>query len=125
MSSERPKWLVSHPSDQIFKFYHADKNVGQIWYRLVNGVYEIDYIEVIEEYRGQGYGIELLLAFKSFCQKSQASEIWLEVSDKNKIAIRAYVKAGFIQVGLRPQYYSDGSNAITMSLSLDSNSSVD
>jgi ribosomal protein S18 acetylase RimI-like enzyme len=38
--------------------------------------------------------------------------IWLEVHAQNKPAISAYLRAGFIQSGLRKSYYQDGQAAL-------------
>ncbi len=45
-------------------------------------------------------------------------EIWLEVHESNVPARNLYKKSGFVEVGSRPKYYSDGGNAILCSFFL-------
>jgi len=42
--------------------------------------------------------------------------IWLEVSSRNKKAIRFYEKRGFLLQDIRKGYYRDGSDALVMRL---------
>lgn len=48
----------------------------------------------------------------------QKEEIWLEVHESNVPARNLYKKSGFVEVGSRPKYYSDGGNAILCSFFL-------
>ncbi len=45
-------------------------------------------------------------------------EIWLEVHESNLAARNLYKNSGFVEVGSRPKYYSDGGNAILCSFFL-------
>lgn len=118
ISHQRPTWLDQHPKDLIFD-HHLDSGLllGQVWYRPIDSGFEIDYIEISQTFKGQGLSINILQAFIDFCfSQKEDPEIWLEVSEENKPAIQLYLKAGFKKVGLRKQYYQDGSDAILMSL---------
>ena len=44
----------------------------------------------------------------------RAVKITLEVKESNTPAIKLYMKNGFIPVGVKPNYYHDGSDAIYM-----------
>ena len=44
----------------------------------------------------------------------KAAKITLEVKESNTPAIKLYMKNGFIPVGVKPNYYHDGSDAIYM-----------
>lgn len=46
---------------------------------------------------------------------SQRREIWIEVHENNHPARSLYEKLGFLQVGKRPRYYSDGGAGILYS----------
>ena len=90
-----------------------------VWYRPIDAGFEIDHIEVPKALRGQGWGQKLLEGFIEFCReqkKGQSFEVWLEVSSKNAVAQKLYLKLGFKQVHLRPSYYEDLSDALVMTL---------
>ena len=114
----RPSWLKDHPQDLIFRHRLASNTIlGEVWYRPIDLGFEIDYIEIHDSYRGHGLSINILNAFVEFCRSTHlGAEIWLEVSDLNIPAIKLYLRAGFKNVGLRKNYYQDGSDAILMSL---------
>ena len=48
----------------------------------------------------------------------RAVKITLEVKESNTPAIKLYMKNGFIPVGVKPNYYHDGSDAIYMQRTL-------
>jgi ribosomal-protein-alanine N-acetyltransferase len=48
-------------------------------------------------------------------QYREAEVMFLEVSTTNTAARALYGQAGFAQVGLRRQYYADGSDALVLS----------
>ena len=56
----------------------------------------------------------LLLNGITFIKGIGVSEVFLEVSVQNQAAIGLYTKLGFVKVGHRKAYYSDGSAAIVM-----------
>ena len=132
--SKQPQWLQDHPKDLIYKIYlpselrssdiddptHDNENLmGAVWYRPIDAGFEIDHIEVPKTLRGQGWGQKLLEGFIEFCREQKNShsfEIWLEVSSKNIVAQKLYLKLGFKQVHLRPKYYEDLSDALVMTL---------
>ncbi len=116
----KPSWLKDHPKDLIFCSSQDSIVLGQVWYRLIDIGFEIDYLEVPFDLRRKGNCIQLLQEFIEFCNTqfnsdlNKSFQIWLEVSDLNLAAINMYLKFGFKQVGLRPKYYPDGSDAILM-----------
>lgn len=59
------------------------------------------------DWRRQGIGERLLLAFLDLAADRHAHEATLEVRLSNLPARRLYEKFGFRPVGLRPRYYSD------------------
>lgn len=118
---QKPKWLIDHPSAQIFNYFNsAEILVGQIWFRPIDLGFEIDYLEVKDEFRGQGHAQQMLHAFLAECRSKQKFdfEIWLEVSELNIKASKAYKSFGFEQVGQRPRYYADHSDALVLSLKI-------
>jgi ribosomal-protein-alanine N-acetyltransferase len=66
---------------------------------------EILTIGVLPTFRKQGVGIQLLQTLFSYASDKKVSHIFLEVSADNLPAQHLYQKAGFIQTGLRKNYY--------------------
>jgi ribosomal-protein-alanine N-acetyltransferase len=78
-------------------------------------------IGVSPQAQGKGYGLQLLQHFIAQAQESGALDCWLEVRQSNSRAIQLYEKCGFIQTGLRPNYYPTSTgreDAILMALPL-------
>ena len=76
-----------------------------IW--LMAGEAHITNIAVRESYRRRGIGERLLMALIELSLKLGARLITLEVRASNTAARRLYTKYGFIEVGLRRNYYTD------------------
>lgn len=49
-------------------------------------------------------------------RRSPQERIWLEVHDRNTVALSLYESLGFQSVGRRPKYYRDGGDAILLTL---------
>ena len=88
------------------------KIIGCIDYSFFDDRIEINYIIVKEEYQHKGIATEMLEYMIEKCKTIE--NITLEVSTKNIKAINFYHKNGFIDVSIRKNYYSDGSDAIMM-----------
>ncbi len=65
--------------------------------------------------RRRGYMLALVKALREPTGGS-CEAIWLEVHEANQPARRLYEKLGFLEVGQRPRYYSDGGTAILYNL---------
>jgi ribosomal-protein-alanine N-acetyltransferase len=68
--------------------------------------------------RRQGLGRQLLRAICLLAIKFGAKFFHLEVSVSNRPAQALYKSAGFRNVGYRPNYYPEGTDAILMTLDL-------
>ena len=98
------------------KYFVAKLNneiVGYVGYKTVFDEIEIMNIVTRIDKRKRGIASSLL---SYIIRKIPANKINLEVNEHNKIARDLYTKFGFEQVGIRNNYYKDGSNAIVMSL---------
>lgn len=84
-----------------------------IWLILDEG--HITNIAVSKESRGQGVGNYLVMGLIEFCKQSKIYNMTLEVRESNVVAQNLYKKYGFIDCGIRPNYYSDDhENAVIM-----------
>ncbi|MGL5356725.1 MAG: GNAT family N-acetyltransferase [Cetobacterium sp.] len=75
-------------------------------------LYEIMKIGVRKELRGKKIGYKLIKFYLENFDKT----LFLEVRESNEIARQFYENIGFINVGKRKNYYSNGETAILMSL---------
>lgn len=76
-----------------------------IWLIIDEG--HITNIAVSKSLRGQGIGKYLMMGLIDFCRKSSIINMTLEVRKSNIRAQKLYRKFGFIDCGIRPNYYSD------------------
>ncbi len=87
--------------------------VGFLSYRIV--IDEMEILNIVT--RRDRYNIGIASSMLSYLVRTKGTDkINLEVSGNNTTALRLYKQFGFNQVGLRKNYYSDGSDAILMSL---------
>ena len=75
-------------------------------------------VGVIPEYHQRGYGFQLMEALCDHGKKVGCTTITLEVKAGNTAALALYAKCGFIQTGLRKDYYPDHSDGILMAKDL-------
>ena len=93
---------------------------GLILVRVSADEAEILTLAVTPEVRRGGLGAALLDEAVTVAATMGARVVFLEVSATNIAAQRLYTAGGFIQVGLRPHYYSDSADALVLRLDLDS-----
>lgn len=81
--------------------------LGFVNARMVCDECGINDIAVTKNARRSGIGAALLQALEEYALTHEGSVIQLEVRASNETAIRFYKQHGFIQNGLRRQYYTD------------------
>lgn len=72
------------------------------------------------QFQRKGLAKQLLKHFMDHCEARQAENLFLEVRESNLGAIKLYEQAGFIEMGIRKNYYPTATgheNAILMGLS--------
>ena len=72
----------------------------------------INFFVVKQNYRKKGFGSYLMNYSIKLCEKLNISKLFLEVSHKNAIAEKFYNRFDFSTVGIRRNYYKDGSDAL-------------
>jgi len=75
-------------------------------------------IAVLIEDRRKGVATALLRSLIEHLETRPVDELWLEVKQGNKEAIGLYERFGFAGVMILENYYSDGSQALRMRMSL-------
>ena len=73
---------------------------------------QINFFVVNQKYREKGYGSYLMSYLIKECEKSNINKICLEVSSTNITAEKFYNRFDFFTVGIRRNYYKDGSDAL-------------
>ncbi len=84
--------------------------VGFIALRGVCGLYEITNLAVHAAHTRRGIGRQLLTCVL----EKLSGQITLEVSVQNTAAIGLYEQMGFERLGVRQQFYTDGTDALVM-----------
>ncbi|WP_445400166.1 GNAT family N-acetyltransferase [Streptomyces sp. LE64] len=83
----------------------------------------VEQVTVHPEYRGRGIGGALLARAESYGREVGARTLWLEVTNVNAPAVRAYRRLGFTVCGLDTSLYlgtpAEGEIALFMSKPLD------
>ncbi len=93
-----------------------DESGGFLLLRLVLDEAEILTLGVTR--KREGIATLLLGAGIEFARRRGIAVLHLEVAASNLPARALYEKTGFTQAGLRRRYYADGSDALTLSLTL-------
>lgn len=96
LHNEYARWLVAVSGETV---------VGYIGSQLVPPEADMMNLAVKAEFRGQGVGSALCRALLQRLREERITSLCLEVRDSNLAAIALYEKLGFVQVGLRKNYY--------------------
>ena len=86
--------------------------IGICVFHVVLDEGQINYFVINHKYRGKGFGTYLMNYIIKRCEKLNINKLFLEVSNINIIAKNFYNRFNFSTVGIRRNYYKDGSNAI-------------
>ena len=81
--------------------------VGFAGVTIILDIAELNYIVIKKSCRGNKFSSALLENLINIATENKCTQINLEVSCKNTIAINLYKKYGFNQVGVRKKYYKD------------------
>mgnify|MGYP001161098700 CR=1 FL=1 len=73
---------------------------------------QINYFAVNKKFRNKGYGSHLMNYLIKVCEKINVNKLVLEVSQSNVTAEKFYSRFDFLTVGMRRNYYKDGTDAL-------------
>jgi ribosomal-protein-alanine N-acetyltransferase len=124
--SNRPPWnarlFASEFSNQhstVYGLRNAGEVVGFVVCHTVLDEAHLLNVAIAKAYRGQGLGRELLKGVLEDLNLRTVRWVTLEVRRSNHVAKRLYESLGFLEVGVRKQYYTDdGEDGITMRLDM-------
>jgi ribosomal-protein-alanine N-acetyltransferase len=82
------------------------------WRQTAADEAELLNLAVHPEYREKGIGTALAEELRRIAK----GQIFLEVEEQNQVARRLYERAGWVELGVRNDYYGPGRNAIVMKI---------
>lgn len=100
------------PFSKSIIYYENNKIVAFLNYSMIYERAEINYIFVLENYRGKKIASKMLEFMIKSCKICE--NITLEVRKSNSIAISLYRKFGFKEVAIRKNYYNNEDGILMM-----------
>ena len=100
-------WSLEDPLQFWLGYFENNILLGYVSVQCICGVGDITNVAVTPPARGRGIGGQLLLALDGLAREQSLEELTLEVRQSNLTAIRLYTRAGYTQVGKRPNYYEN------------------
>ena len=86
--------------------------IGICVFQVILDEAHINFFVVDQKYRKQGFGSYLMRYLIKECEKLNIKKLFLEVSHTNISAKNFYSSFNFSTVGIRRNYYKDGSDAL-------------
>ena len=96
----------------VFGVLLSNLVVGICVFHVVLDEAQINFFVVNEKYREKGFGSYLMNYLIKKCKNLNLNKLFLEVSNANVIAEKFYSRFDFFTVGIRRNYYKDGSDAL-------------
>ena len=97
---------------KVFGLLISNLLIGICVFQVVIDEAQINYFVVHQKFRNRGFGSHLMNFLIEECEKLNLKKLLLEVSRSNKTADRLYNRFDFSTVGIRKNYYKDGSDAV-------------
>jgi len=111
---------LENPVSQLWALMSDKVLLGYFCFWAVREEMQLLDLAVHPTHRSRGHGSYLLTKMIDLALSRGISRIWLEVRVSGGAARRLYEKFGFVESGLRRNYYTDpAEDAIVMSLGLD------
>ena len=110
----KEQWANEFKKDgtKIFGLFIKNLVIGICVFQVVLDEAQINYFVVNKKFRKKGFGSYFMSNLIKKCEKLNLKKLILEVSHRNVIAERFYSRFDFSTVGIRKNYYKDGSHAL-------------
>ena len=105
---------LSEANHRLFLLNNGIKDVGLIFFSLVDEESELFYLFIEPKYRGMGYSRRLMKEYFKFGADGGVKRFFLEVRESNISAITLYRSLGYEDVSIRKSYYRDGESALVL-----------
>ena len=102
---------------KIFGLFIKNLIIGICVFQIVLDEAQINYFVVNQKFRKRGFGSYLMSYLIKKCEKLNLNKLLLEVSLSNVTAESFYSRFDFSTVGIRKNYYKDGSHALLKAVS--------
>ena len=97
---------------KIFGLLLENLVIGICVFQVVIDEVQINYFVVNQNFRKRGFGSYLMSYLIKRCKQLNINKLLLEVSQNNITAENFYNRFDFSTVGIRKNYYKDGSDAL-------------
>ena len=97
---------------KVFGLLLSNLVIGICVFHVVLDEAQINFFVVNQKYRERGFGSYLMSYLIKQCKKLNINKLFLEVSQTNVVADKFYSSFDFCTVGIRRNYYKDGSDAL-------------
>ena len=97
---------------KVFGILLSNNVIGICVFHVVLDEAQINFFAINDKYRKKGFGTYLMSYLIKKCEKLNLRKLLLEVSQSNVTAERFYSRFDFSTVGIRKNYYKDGSHAL-------------
>ena len=97
---------------KVFGLILSNLVIGICVFHVVLDEAQINYFVIDKKYREKGFGSYLMDFLIKKCEKLNIKKLFLEVSNTNFTAEKFYSRFDFSTVGIRRNYYKDGSDAL-------------
>ena len=97
---------------KIFGLLITNLVIGICVFQIVLDEAQINFFVINQKFRKKGYGSLLMSYLIRKCEELSLKKLLLEVSQSNVAAERFYALFDFSTVGIRKNYYKDGSHAL-------------
>ena len=110
----KEQWANEFKKDgtKIFGLLIKNLVIGICVFQVVFDEAQINYFVVNKKFRKKGFGSYLMSYLIRQCEELSLKKLLLEVSQSNVAAERFYAHFDFSTVGIRKNYYKDGSHAL-------------
>ena len=97
---------------KVFGLLFKNFLIGICVFQVVLDEVQINFFAVNNNYRKKGFGTYLMRYLIKECEKLNIKKLYLEVSQNNISATKFYSRFDFSTVGIRKNFYKDGSDAL-------------
>ena len=110
----KKQWIDEFKKEDIkvFGLLLSNLVIGVCVFHVVLDEAQINFFVVNQKYRKRGFGSYLMVYLIKQCEKLNINKLFLEVSHTNTTADKFYSRFDFSTVGVRRNYYKDGSDAL-------------